>query len=104
MARQNCPYQTQSRRPLYERPVPLYDLVAPEEEAVPAATAVSVKSDRRAALEDAEMTIRRQNQLPAPATAAECEALALLRQQNELLAEILGALSAQVALRLNCER
>lgn len=105
MARRNnaCQSQSRGRGPQYTSPAPLYDRVEDLLPAAPPAVpAVPVGSAARAALAETEIRIcRYPSTLPTPASAAEQETLCLLRRQNELLTEILGALNAQLAVRLD---
>lgn len=106
MARQTCPYQNQDRPSRYAKPAPLYDRVAPAPEPEEAAApAICPTAGARERLAEAEMRITRHPApIPAASTTAELEALALLRQQNQLLTDMLCALNAQLAAQLGCRR
>lgn len=97
MARQTCPQHNQDRPARYARPAPLYDRVTPApvpEEA--AARPPCPGASARAALEDSEMHIHHSGiPVPTPATEVECETLRLLRQQNQVLTEMLCIMTAQ---------
>lgn len=99
MARQNCP--NRDRGPGRYTPAPLYQrITVPEPAEEAAAPLAPVPSAARQTLAEADLRIRRYtNPVPAAPTSAECEALCLLRQQNALLTDILGALNAQLAAR-----
>lgn len=100
MARQRLDCTCRGQGPLYAAPIPLYDRASEVNAAVPPAAATTV-----ARLQLAETPIcRHSNPTAIQSTAAEREVLCLLRQQNELLTEILGALNSQLSIGLRQSR
>lgn len=99
MVRQQTNCNLRGQGSLYTVPIPLYDRVD-EADSAPIATVPVRSRVARSELEETQIC-RHSNSTLTQSTAAEREALSLLRQQNELITGILAALNTQISIALN---